>query len=128
MKQIIKTTSAPAAIGPYSQAVKVKADSLLFLSGQIPLDPESMEIVGKTAGEQCQQVMDNIGHILSAACADYSDIIKTTIYLTDMNDFAVVNDMYATYFNTDPPARATIEVSRLPKDVKVEIEAVAVVK
>ena len=128
MKQIIKTTKAPAAIGPYSQAVKVKADSLIFLSGQIPLDPETMEIVGKTAGEQCQKVMDNIGHVLNAAGADYSDIVKTTIYLDDMNDFAVVNDMYATYFNTDPPARATVEVGRLPKDVKVEIDAVAVAK
>ncbi len=126
MKEIVKTKDAPGAIGPYSQAVKVKCGELLYISGQIPLDPETMEIVGKTASEQCQRVMQNLSGVLAAAGADFSNVIKTTIYLTDMNDFGPVNDMYSTYFTSNPPARACVEVSRLPKDVKVEIEAIAV--
>ncbi len=126
MKEIIKTDKAPAALGPYSQAVKTDCTKLIFLSGQIALDPETTEVVGKSASEQCQQVMDNLGRILKAAGADFSSVVKTTIYLTDMDDFAPVNSMYGTYFTTNPPARAAVEVSRLPKDVKVEIEAIAV--
>ena len=127
MKEIIKTDAAPGAIGPYSQAVKVTGGSLVFVSGQIPLDPKSGEIVGQTASEQCQQVMNNLGAVLEAAGGDYSSIIKTTIFLSDMNDFGPVNEMYATFFDSAPPARATVQVGRLPKDVKVEIEAVAAV-
>lgn len=126
MKEIIKTDSAPAAIGPYSQAVKIKCGTMMFLSGNIPLDPETMEIVGATAAEQCQQVMKNIAEVLKAGNADFSDIVKTTIFLSDMNNFAAVNDVYASYFSDNPPARATVEVSRLPKDVMVEIEAIVV--
>ncbi len=125
MKKIISTDQAPAAIGPYSQAVKVDCQSMLYASGQISLDPNTMEIVGDTAAEQCRQVMKNLGEVLRAAGAGFDDVVKTTIFLADMNDFAAVNEVYATYFESAPPARATVEVSRLPKDVKVEIEAVA---
>lgn len=126
MKEFVKSESAPAAIGPYSQAVKVSGGGLLFMSGQIPLDPESMAMVGETAAEQCQQVMKNIAAVLEAAGGDLSNIVKTTIFLVDMNDFAAVNEVYGSFFTVDPPARATVEVSRLPKDAKVEIEAIAV--
>jgi 2-iminobutanoate/2-iminopropanoate deaminase len=125
MRNIIRAEKAPAAIGPYSQAVKVTAGTLIFCSGQIPLDPKSGEIVGRTAGEQCQQAMENLTQVLAAAGATLNDIVKTTVYLTDIRDFDSVNEMYATYFTTNPPARAAIEVSRLPKSVKVEIEAIA---
>jgi len=126
LKKIIRTDKAPAALGPYSQAVMTEGSRTLFLSGQIPLDPKTMEVVGKSAGEQCQKVMDNMGQILRAAGADFSNIVKTTIYLADIEDFGPVNAMYATYFDVDPPARATVEASRLPKDVKLEIDAIAV--
>lgn len=125
MKEIIKTDTAPQAIGPYSQAIKIKCGSLLYCSGQIPLDPRTMQIVGKTASEQCQQVMDNITNLLKAAGADWSNVVKTTIFLTDMGDFGPVNDMYSTYVGVNPPARSTVQVGRLPKDVKVEIEVIA---
>ena len=125
MKQIIKTDKAPGAIGPYSQGVKVKCSELLYLSGQIPLDPQSGELVGATAAEQCQRVMESIGGLLEAAGADFSKVIKTTIFLKNMNDFGAVNEVYAKFFESDPPARACVEVSRLPKDVLVEIETIA---
>ncbi len=125
MKQIIQTTDAPAAIGPYSQAVKVSGGTMVFCSGQIPLDPASGQVVGTDIREQTRRVMDNLKAVLKAASADLADVVKTTIYLVDMNDFAIVNEVYATYFSEDPPARATVQVARLPKDVKVEIEAVA---
>ena len=127
MKQIIKTDQSPAAIGPYSQAVKVSGDMMLFCSGQLPLDPKTMALIGATAAEQCKQVMDNLGAVLKEATASFSDIVKTTIFLADMGDFAAVNEVYASYFDDDPPARATVQVARLPKDARVEIEAVAVV-
>ena len=126
MKKIVQTDLAPKAIGPYSQAIKVTCAETIYVSGTIPLNPQTMEIVGSTAAEQCKQVMDNLGEVLKAATANFSDVVKTTIYLTDMNDFATVNEIYATYFPSNPPARATVEVSRLPKDVKVEIDAIAV--
>ncbi len=126
MKEIIKTDKAPSAIGPYSQAVKVSGGTMLFISGIIPLNPKTMEIVGKTAGEQCKQVMDNMGHVLKEAGGEYANVVKTTIYLSDLADFGPVNEMYGTYFDVNPPARATVEVSRLPKDVKIEIEAIAI--
>lgn len=126
MKEIITTDKAPSAIGPYSQAVKVPEGKLLFCSGQIPLDPETMEIVGTSAAEQCSQVMENINQLLKAAGANFENVIKTTIYLTDMNDFASINEVYGRSFKQNPPARACVEVSRLPKDVKIEIEVVAV--
>jgi 2-iminobutanoate/2-iminopropanoate deaminase len=127
MKEIIKTDKAPAAIGPYSQAIKISGGSIVFLSGIIPLNPKTMEIVGKTAGEQCKQVMDNMGHVLKEAGGEYVNVVKTTIYLSDLADFGPVNEMYGTYFDVNPPARATVEVNRLPKDVKIEIEAIAII-
>jgi 2-iminobutanoate/2-iminopropanoate deaminase len=127
MRRAIKTDRAPAAIGPYSQAVRVDCGSLVFCSGQIPLDPETGETVGETAAEQCKQVMENLINVLAEAGVDFTTVAKTTIYLADMNDFQAVNEVYATYFDQDPPARATVQVSRLPKDVKVEIDAIAVV-
>ena len=126
MKKIIRTDEAPAAIGPYSQAVLCEGGKLLFCSGQIALDPKSGEIVGKSASQQCRQVMDNLRAVLNEAGGDFSNIVKTTIYLTNIDDFGPVNEMYSTYFDSLPPARATVEVSRLPKDVKVEIDAIAV--
>lgn len=125
MKEIIKTAKAPSAVGPYSQAVKVPCGTVLFLSGNIPLDPSTMEIVGKTAAEQCTQVMNNIAQVLKAGGADLSKVVKTTIFLTDMDDFGSVNEVYATFFDSNPPARSACEVSRLPKGVKIMIEATA---
>lgn len=125
MRSIIKSDKAPAAIGPYSQAVAVECTRLLFCSGQIPMDPKSGEIMGKAASQQCRQVMDNLRAVLNEAGGDFGNIVKTTIYLTNMDDFGPVNEMYSTYFGSAPPARATVEVSRLPKDVKVEIDAIA---
>lgn len=125
-KTIISTPKAPGAIGPYSQAVRV--GEMLYVSGQIPLDPESMEIVGEEIAEQTKQVLDNLMEILAASGADAKSVVKTTCFLSDMNNFASFNEIYATYFTEDAPARACIEVSRLPKDVLVEVEAVAFLK
>lgn len=125
MKQVVKSDKAPQAIGPYSQAIKAPNLGMLFVSGNIPLNPETMKIVGESAAEQCKQVMDNLKQVLLAGGSDLSKVVKTTIYLADMNEFASVNEVYATYFESDPPARATVEVARLPMDVKVEIDAIA---
>ena len=127
MKEIIKTDQAPAAVGPYSQAVKVKAGNFIFCSGQIPLDPKTGNIVGNTAPEQAEQVIANLKAVLAAAGAKLTDVVKTNVYLTSMDDFATVNEVYARHFTTQLPARAAVEVGRLPKGVKVEIEAVAVI-
>lgn len=125
MRETIKTPKAPAAIGPYSQAVKVSCGNMVFVSGMIPLNPETKEVVGRTGGEQCKQAMDNMVAVLRAAGADLTKVVKTTIFLSNLDDFGAVNEMYATYFDTDPPARATVEVSRLPMGVKVMIDAIA---
>ncbi len=122
-KEVISTKDAPAAIGPYSQAIK--AAGLIFISGQIPRDPVSGEIAGDGIEVQTEKVMKNLEAVLKAAGSGFNQVIKTTIYLTDLNDFTVVNEIYGNYFNDSPPARATIEVSGLPKGVKVEIEATA---
>ena len=122
-KEIVSTKDAPAAIGPYSQAIK--AAGLVFISGQIPLDPASGEIAGDSIEAQTKSVMKNLEAVLKAAGSDLDKVIKTTIYLTDLNDFALVNGIYGSYFNDSPPARATVEVSGLPKGVKVEIDAIA---
>jgi 2-iminobutanoate/2-iminopropanoate deaminase len=121
--QIVASHDAPEAIGPYSQAVI--ANGLVFCSGQISLDAGSKQIVGETAGEQTVKVMANLMAVLDAAGCSLSDIIKTTIYLKDMDDFASVNNAYAAALNNHRPARATVEVSRLPKDVLVEIDCIA---
>ncbi len=127
MKEIIKTDKAPAAIGPYSQAVKVPCGTMLFCSGQIPLDPKTMEVVGTDAREQTRRVMDNLGAVLKEAGVDFSNVVKTTIFLADMSDFMAVNEVYAAYFDDNPPARAAVQVARLPKDVRVQIDAIAVI-
>lgn len=124
MKKSYETKYAPAAIGPYSQAIE--ANGLLFISGQIPLDSETMEIVSEDVEKQAEQVMKNIGAILSEAGLGYHHLVKTTIYLNSMEDFATVNEVYSRFLSEPYPARAAFEVSRLPKDVKVEIEAIAV--
>lgn len=122
-KQIIATEKAPKAIGPYSQGVK--AGGFIFFSGQIPLDPVTGEIRGATCAEQAEQVMENIGAMLAAVGVDFTAVVKTTIYLTDLADFAAVNEVYGRRFPIDPPARSTVEVKGLPRGVKVEIEVVA---
>lgn len=125
VKSIVSTTKAPAAIGPYSQAVKV--GNLIFVSGQIPLDPESGKIVEGGVIEQTKRVMSNLEAILSETGAGLESIVKTTLYIKSMDDFPVVNDIYGSYFTKEPPARSCVEVNRLPKDALVEIEAIAFV-
>ncbi|MYL34910.1 RutC protein [Pontibacillus yanchengensis] len=120
----IATDQAPAAIGPYSQAVDL--GNLLFVSGQIPLDPETQAFVSDDVKEQTEQVMKNVGAILKEAGLDYKHIAKANIYLDNMDDFAVVNEVYASFLSEPYPARAAIEVGRLPKGAKVEVEAIAV--
>ncbi|MGQ9531898.1 MAG: RidA family protein [Desulfotomaculales bacterium] len=123
-RKIVQTDEAPAPVGPYSQAVR--AGDWLFLSGQVPLDPATGELVGEDAAAQAARVLENIGAILRAADMDYADVVKTTIFLTDLRDFAAVNEVYARYFSERPPARSTVQVSALPKGARVEIEAIAV--
>ncbi len=125
MREIIKTDQAPAAIGPYSQAIKVPCGKMIYCSGQIPLDPKTGNIVGTTGAEQCRQVMENIKGLLTASGSYLDQVVKTTIFLTDLADFASVNEVYGSYFPTNPPARSTVQVCRLPKDVRVEIEVIA---
>lgn len=122
-KTLIYTKNAPEPIGPYSQAIKTKRN--LYISGQIAIDPAVGELVKGSIKEQTRQVMKNISAILYAAKLSLSDVVKCTIYVKDMNDFADVNQEYGKYFQEEPPARETVEVSRLPKDVNVEISCIA---
>jgi 2-iminobutanoate/2-iminopropanoate deaminase len=122
-KEIIATDKAPKAIGPYSQGVK--AGGLVFFSGQIPLDPATGEIAGKDIAEQTERVMENIAALLAAAGLDFRDVVKSTIYLTDLADFCVVNEIYGRSFPENQPARSTVEVKGLPRGAGVEIEVVA---
>ncbi len=122
MKEVISTTSAPAAIGPYSQAIK--AGNLLFCSGQIPVNPATGE-VPEGIEAQTRQSLENVKAVLAAAGLTMADVLKTTVFLKDMNDFAAMNGVYATFFPENPPARSAVEVARLPKDALVEIEAIA---
>ena len=124
MKKIISTSDAPQAIGPYSQGVRV--GSTIYYSGQIPLDPKTGQIVSGDIETQAQRVMENIGGLLKAEGLNYDNIIKTTIFLADINDFQKVNEIYGTYFKQAPPARSTVQVAALPKGARVEIEAIAV--
>ncbi len=119
----IHTDSAPQAIGPYSQAIK--ANGLVFLSGQIPLDPAKMQIVEGGIQEQTEQVFQNIKAVLAAAGTSMGNVVKTTVFLSDMNDFSAMNEIYAQHFGENRPARSTIQAARLPRDVRVEIEVVA---
>lgn len=123
-KELINTDKAPTAIGPYAQAIKT--GGFVFTSGQIPIDPATGEIVAGGIEEQAVQVLNNLREVLSAAGAGFQDVVKTTVFIKDMNDFPKLNAVYAQYFTQPYPARSCVEVARLPKDVLVEIEAVAV--
>jgi 2-iminobutanoate/2-iminopropanoate deaminase len=123
MKTAVKTDKAPKAIGPYSQAIK--ANGFIFVSGQIPLDPATGEIVGSTIEEQTHQVLKNIKAILKSAGSSMAEVVKATVYLADMNDFAKMNSIYTEYFPEPFPARAAVQVVRLPREVKVEVEVMA---
>ena len=124
MKKIISTTEAPAAIGPYSQAVRV--GSLIFCAGQVPLDPQNGQIVSEDIAEQTRRVLDNVAAILKSEQLNLAHVVKTTVFLADFGDFQKMNEVYATYFTEQPPARSTVGVSTLPKNARVEIEAIAV--
>jgi 2-iminobutanoate/2-iminopropanoate deaminase len=124
MKEIIATENAPQAIGPYSQAVRV--GNLIFASGQIPIDPTTKEFVAGGIAEQTEQVLKNLTAVFAAAGVGMDKIVKTTVFLADMNDFTAMNEVYGRHFGQNPPARATVQAARLPRDAKVEIEAIAV--
>ena len=124
-KTEIKTNNAPQAIGPYSQAIKARCSEMLFVSGQIPMSPETQEQVGDNAADQAVQVLKNLQGALEAGGANLSQVLKTTIFVKSMDDFAAINKVYGEFFSEPYPARATVEVSRLPKDVLVEIDAIA---
>lgn len=124
-RQSVNSAGSAPAIGPYSPALRV--GNLLFLSGQIPLDPATGQVVEGDIAVQTRRVLDNMGELLKAGGAGFGQVAKTTIYLADMADFATVNEIYATYFSQPYPARATVQVARLPRDVRVEIDAIAVI-
>jgi 2-iminobutanoate/2-iminopropanoate deaminase len=124
MKKIISTKEAPAAVGPYSQAVRV--GSTVYCAGQIPLDPKSGQIVPGDIGAQTRRVLENIAAVLRAESLTFENIVKTTIFLTNLNDFQTVNEIYGSYFKKEPPARSTVQVPALPKGANVEIEVIAV--
>ena len=119
----VATENAPAAIGPYAQAIS--AGDLIFCSGQIPLDPATNQLVEGGIDIQTRRVLDNLAAVLQAAGSSLDQVVKTTIFLADMDDFGTVNTIYGEYFGSEPPARATVQVARLPRDVRVEIEAIA---
>jgi 2-iminobutanoate/2-iminopropanoate deaminase len=123
MKEIIATMSAPKAIGPYSQAIR--ANGFVFVSGQIPIDPATNELISGDISQQTARVLDNLKAILEAAGSSLDRAVKVGVFLKDMGEFAGMNAVYSKYFPSDPPARATVEVARLPKDVRVEIDVVA---
>src|SRR5436190_7084748 len=123
MKHAISSADAPKAIGPYSQAVR--AGQLLFASGQIPTDPVTGTIVAGDVASQTRRVFDNLAAVLEAADLSFTNVVKTTVFLADMNDFAAVNEVYGSYFAEPYPARATVQVARLPRDARVEIDAIA---
>ena len=124
MKEIIVTDRAPRAIGPYSQAVR--AGNLIFASGQIPIDPARGEFVAGGIAEQTEQVLRNLRSVFEAAGVGLNQVIKTTVFLADMDDFTAMNEVYGRFFGEQPPARATVQAARLPRDARVEIEAIAV--
>jgi 2-iminobutanoate/2-iminopropanoate deaminase len=123
MRQPVSTDQAPKAIGPYSQAIR--AGQFLFLSGQVGFDPATGQLVPGGISEQTHRVLQNIGAILSAAGLSFDHVVKTTVFLADMNDFAAMNDIYASYFKSPAPARSTVQAARLPRDARVEIEVIA---
>ena len=121
---VVATDQAPKAIGPYSQAMEV--NGVIYTAGQVALDPQSGQLVGATAAEQTEQVLKNLAAVLGAAGSSLQDVVKTTVYLADMNDFAAMNEVYAKHFGTHKPARSTVQAARLPRDARVEIDAIAV--
>ena len=123
MKEIIQTDQAPKAIGPYSQAIRTSG--FVFASGQIPIDPETGQFVAGGIAEQTQQVIKNLSRVLEAAGSRLDRVVKTTVFLADMEEFAAMNEVYGKFFSAEPPARATVEAARLPRDARVEIEAIA---
>jgi 2-iminobutanoate/2-iminopropanoate deaminase len=125
MKDIVHTKYAPEAVGPYSQAVKIKATEMLFCSGQIPIDANGNQIVSGSPAEEARIVMDNLKAIIEASGYSMNDVVKTTIYLTDLSVFNEVNEVYASYFRNSFPARSTVQVSALPKNATIEIDMVA---
>jgi 2-iminobutanoate/2-iminopropanoate deaminase len=125
MKEIVATNDAPGAIGPYSQAVKV--NGMVFCSGQIPIDPATGDFVSDDVAEQTEQVIRNLGAVLKAAGSGLDRVVKTTVFLADMGDFAAMNDVYSRFFDANKPARATVQAARLPRDARVEIECIATV-
>ncbi len=125
-KTVISTVNAPAAIGPYSQAIRV--GNFLYTSGQIPFDPKTMQLVSQDIKEQTKQVMENLKGIFEEAGTSFDKVIKMTVFIKDMNQFGDINEVYGKYFGENPPARSCVEVARLPKDVGIEIEAIAIVE
>ena len=125
MKKIVSTTEAPAAVGPYSQAVRI--GPFLFTAGQIPLDPKSGQILTQDIAEQTRRVFENLSAVLQAEGMDFGNVVKTTVFMTNLADFQTMNEVYAGYFTDAPPARSTVQVSALPKGAQVEIEIVAAV-
>lgn len=127
MRTPISSAEAPKAIGPYSQGIAAQGTRALFLSGQIPLDPQTGELVAGGIADQTRRVMENLRGVLAAAGASFQHVVKTTIFLADLGDFATVNEIYGGYFQATPPARSTVQVAGLPRGARVEIEAIAVV-
>ena len=125
MKEIILTENAPSAIGPYSQAVKT--GNMVFVSGQIPIVPATGEFVSNDVSEQTEQVLKNMSAVLEAAGSGLNNVVKTTVFLADMNDFGAMNEVYGKYFSDNKPARATVQAARLPRDARVEIECIAII-
>jgi 2-iminobutanoate/2-iminopropanoate deaminase len=125
VKETISTEKAPGAIGPYSQAVK--AGNMIFCSGQIPIDPTTGEFVSNNVAEQTHQVLTNLSAVLEAAGTSLNNVVKTTVFLADMNDFTEMNEIYAEFFNDNKPARATVQAARLPRDARVEIDCIAII-
>ena len=123
MKEVVATELGPKAIGPYSQAIK--ANGMVFLSGQIPLDPLTQQIVEGDVARQTERVLENLKAVVQAAGSSLDRVVKTTVFLADLNDFAAMNEVYARYFQNQPPARSTVEVARLPRDARVEIDLIA---
>ena len=125
LREPVKTTDAPAALGPYSQAIK--AGGFVYVSGQVPIDPATGEFVAGGIAEQTDRVLKNVAAVLEAAGSSLNQVVKTTVFLADMNEFAAMNDVYAKFFTEAPPARATVQAARLPRNARVEIEAVGLI-